>query len=91
MRASSPPTSRTRSAVWPDERVSRCSGPHCSLIAHRLVYALGWQRLPEMERLGHLLIDRLDGITAYCIHRVPFGLVESLNTTIKGVIRRRAA
>jgi transposase len=50
--------------------------------------ALRWQRLPEMERLGHLLVDHLEGIAAYCLHRVPFGLVESLNTTIKGVIRR---
>jgi transposase len=50
--------------------------------------ALRWQRLPEMEQLGHLLVDHLEGIAAYCIHRVPFGLVESLNTTIKGVIRR---
>lgn len=50
--------------------------------------ALRWQRLPEMERLGHLLVDHLEGIAAYCIHRVRFGLVESLNTTIKAVIRR---
>jgi transposase len=50
--------------------------------------ALRWQRLPEMERLGAFLVDHLEGIAAYCFHRVRFGVVESLNTTIKAVIRR---
>lgn len=50
--------------------------------------ALRWQRLPEMERLGEFLVRHLDGIAAYCFHAVRFGVVESLNTTIKGVLRR---
>lgn len=50
--------------------------------------ALRWQRLPEMERLGAFLVTHLDGIAAYCFHPVRFGVVESLNTTIKGVLRR---
>lgn len=50
--------------------------------------ALRWQRLPEMERLGDFLVRHLDGIAAYCFHAVRFGVVESLNTTIKGVLRR---
>lgn len=50
--------------------------------------ALRWQRLPEMERLGQFLVRHLDGIAAYCFHQVRFGVVESLNTTIKGVLRR---
>lgn len=50
--------------------------------------ALRWQRLPEMERLGTFLAEHLEGIAAYCFHKVRFGVVESLNTTIKGVIRR---
>ena len=50
--------------------------------------ALRWQRLPEMERLGEFLVRHLDGIAAYCFHTVRFGVVESLNTTIKGVLRR---
>jgi transposase len=50
--------------------------------------ALRWQRLPEMERLGELLVTHLEGIAAYCFHPVRFGVVESLNTTIKAVIRR---
>lgn len=44
--------------------------------------------LPEMERLGELLVTHLEGIAAYCFHPVRFGVVESLNTTIKAVIRR---
>ena len=50
--------------------------------------ALRWQRLPEMERLGAFLVKHLEGIAAYCVHHVRFGVVESLNTTIKAVIRR---
>jgi transposase len=50
--------------------------------------ALRWQRLPEMEKLGDTLANHLEGIAAYCDHPVRFGVVESLNTTIKGVLRR---
>jgi transposase len=50
--------------------------------------ALRWQRLPEMERLGDTLVNHFDGIAAYCDLPVRFGVVESLNTTIKGVLRR---
>jgi len=50
--------------------------------------ALRWQRLPEMERLGEFLFKHLDGIAAYCDHAVRFGVVESINTTIKAVLRR---
>jgi transposase len=50
--------------------------------------ALRWQRLPEMEKLGDTLVNHVDGIAAYCDHPVRFGVVESLNTTIKAVLRR---
>ena len=50
--------------------------------------ALRWQRLPEMEKLGDTLVKHFDGIAAYCDHPVRFGVVESLNTTIKAVLRR---
>jgi transposase len=50
--------------------------------------ALRWQRLPEMEKLALFLLRHFDGIAAYCDHPVRFGVVESLNTTIKAVIRR---
>jgi transposase len=50
--------------------------------------ALRWQRLPEIERLGDFLLTHIDGIAAYCDHAVRFGVVESINTTIKAVLRR---
>ena len=50
--------------------------------------ALRWQRLPEMEKLRDTLVHHIDGIAAYCNHPVRFGVVESLNTTIKAVLRR---
>ena len=50
--------------------------------------ALRWQRLPEMERLGEFLVRHLEGIAAYGFHPVRFGVVESINTTIKAVLRR---
>ncbi len=45
--------------------------------------ALRWQRLPELDRLSEFLFKHLDGIAAYCDHQVRFGVVESINTTIK--------
>ena len=50
--------------------------------------ALRWQRLPEMEQLGDFLLKHIDGIAAYCDHAVRFGVVESISTTIKAVLRR---
>jgi transposase len=50
--------------------------------------ALRWQRLPEMDRLGEFLFRHLEGIAAYCDHPMRFGVVESIKTTIKGVLRR---
>jgi hypothetical protein len=47
-----------------------------------------WQRLPEMDRLGDFLFRHVEGIAAYCDHPVRFGVVESINTTIKAVLRR---
>jgi len=50
--------------------------------------ALRWQRLPEMERLGEFLVRHLEGIAAYCVQPVRFGVVESINRTINAVLRR---
>ena len=52
------------------------------------IRALRWQRLPEMERLGEFLFRHVEGITASCDHPARFGVVESINTTIKAVLRR---
>ena len=59
-----------------------------------LNFLMGWfkalrsQRLPEMERLGDFLLKHINGIAAFCDHAVRFGVVESINTTIKAVLRR---
>jgi transposase len=52
------------------------------------VEVLRWQRLPEMEKLGAFLVKHLEGIAAYCFHPVRVGVVESVNTMIKGVLSR---
>ena len=41
-----------------------------------------------MEQLGDFLLNHIEGIAAYCDHAVRFGVVESINTTIKAVLRR---
>jgi len=38
--------------------------------------------------LGDFLFKHIEGIAAYCDHHVRFGVVESINTTIKAVLRR---
>lgn len=50
--------------------------------------ALRWQRLPEMEQLGDFLLKHIEGVAAYCDHQVRVGVVESINTTIKAMLRR---
>jgi hypothetical protein len=40
------------------------------------------------EQLGDFLLTHINGIAAYCDHLVRFGVVESINTTIKAVLRR---
>jgi len=47
-----------------------------------------WQRLPEMNKLGEFLVRHFDGIAAYCDHPFLIGVVESINTTIKAILRR---
>ena len=41
-----------------------------------------------MERLGDFFFRHIEGIAAYCDHPVRFGGVESINTTVKAVLRR---
>src|SRR5262249_22848898 len=41
-----------------------------------------------MEQLGDFLLKHIEGIAAYCDHVIRFGVVESINTTIKAVLRR---
>ena len=52
------------------------------------VYSLRWQRLPAFQKLAVTLLDHLDGLVAYCEHKVPFGTVEAINGNLRSVIRR---
>jgi len=50
--------------------------------------SLRWQRLPAFKKLARTLYDHLDGILAYCRHKVPFGVVEAINANLRAIIRR---
>ena len=41
-----------------------------------------------LEQLGYFLLKHIDGIAAYCDHSVRFGVVESIDTTVKAVLCR---
>jgi transposase len=50
--------------------------------------SLRWQRLPAFKKLAQTLLHHLDGILAYCKHKVPFGVVEAINGNLRALIRR---
>jgi len=50
--------------------------------------SLRWQRLPAFKKLARTLYDHLEGILAYCKHKVPFGVVEAINGNLRALIRR---
>lgn len=50
--------------------------------------SLRWQRLPAFKKLARTLYDHLDGILAYCRHKVPFGVVEAINGNLRALVRR---
>ena len=52
------------------------------------VLSLRWQRLPAFGKLALTLTNHLDGILAYCRHKVPFGVVEAINGNLRSLIRR---
>jgi transposase len=52
------------------------------------VKSLRWQRLPAFEKLALTLLNHVDGILAYCRHKVPFGVVEAINGNLRSLIRR---
>jgi len=52
------------------------------------VPSLRWQRLPAFQKLALTLLNHLDGILAYCRHKVPFGVVEAINGNLRSLIRR---
>ena len=50
--------------------------------------SLRWQRLPAFKKLARTLYDHLEGILAYCKHKVPFGVVEAINGNLRALVRR---
>ena len=50
--------------------------------------SLRWQRLPAFQTLAKTLTAHIDGILAYCHHKVPFGVVEAINGNLRSIIRR---
>jgi len=54
----------------------------------RWCQSLRWQRLPAFQKLARTLYNHLEGILAYCRHKVPFGVVEAINGNIRAIIRR---
>lgn len=50
--------------------------------------SLRWQRLPAFKKLARTLVKHIDGILAYCRHKVPFGVVEAINGNLRALIRR---
>jgi len=52
------------------------------------ILSLRWQRLPAFKKLVNTLVDHIDGILAYCRHKVPFGVVEAINGNLRALIRR---
>ena len=50
--------------------------------------SLRWQRLPAFKKLANTLVNHIDGILAYCHHKVPFGVVEAINGNLRALIRR---
>ena len=55
---------------------------------HEWVLSLRWQRLPAFQKLALTLTTHLDGLLAYCRHKVPFGVVEAINGNLRSLIRR---
>ena len=49
---------------------------------------LRWQRLPAFQKLAEMLLKHLDGILNYCRTKVPFGVVEAINSNIRMLINR---
>lgn len=52
------------------------------------IKSLRWQRLLAFQKLALTLLKHVDGIVAYCRHKVPFGVVEAINGNLRSLIRR---
>lgn len=50
--------------------------------------SLRWSRLEPYERFVRMAGRHLDGILAYCDHKLPLGFIEATNLKAKNIIRR---
>jgi len=50
--------------------------------------SLKWTRLKSYERFVRMVDKHLDGILAYCDHKLPLGFIEGTNLKAKNIIRR---
>jgi len=50
--------------------------------------SLKWTRLKSYERFVRMVDKHLDGILAYCDHKLPLGFIEATNLKAKNIIRR---
>ena len=50
--------------------------------------SLKWARLKQYERFVKMVDKHLDGILAYCDHKLPLGFIEGTNLKAKNIIRR---
>lgn len=50
--------------------------------------SLKWTRLKPYRRFAKMIDKHLDGILAYCDHKLPLGFIEATNLKAKNIIRR---
>jgi transposase len=50
--------------------------------------SLKWTRLKPYRRFAKMIDEHLDGILAYCDHKLPLGFIEATNLKAKNIIRR---
>ena len=50
--------------------------------------SLKWTRLKPYRRFAKMIDKHLDGILAYCDHKLPLGFIEGTNLKAKNIIRR---
>ena len=50
--------------------------------------SLKWTRLKPYRRFANMIDEHLDGILAYCDHKLPLGFIEATNLKAKNIIRR---
>ena len=85
------PCNRKKSRDLPDGTLAASRQPQGRLRGPLLGSAACWIReraRAAVARFGEFLFRPIEGIAAYCDDQVRFGVVDSINTPIKAVLRR---